>query len=81
MIRVKVRTILEVAKDSIGGAGFGIKYLFDEVPAGADALGPDNKLIFASGPFSGTTIPCASRMAVTGLTYTPDDILQVGERI
>lgn len=57
---------LEVAKDFIGGAGFGIKYLFDEVPPGADALGPENKLIFASGPFSGTTVPCASRMAVTG---------------
>jgi aldehyde:ferredoxin oxidoreductase len=56
----------DVAKDFIGGAGFGIKYLFDEVPAGADALGPENKLIFSSGPFSGTTIPCASRMAVTG---------------
>jgi len=57
---------LAVAKDFIGGAGFGIKYLFDEVDAGTDPLGPDNKLIFASGPFSGTTIPCASRMAVTG---------------
>ena len=57
---------LKVAKDFIGGAGFGIKYLFDEVPAGADPLGPENKLIFASGPFSGTNIPCASRMAVTG---------------
>ena len=56
---------LEIAKSFIGGAGFGIKYLFDEVPAGADPLGPENKLIFASGPFSGTTIPCASRMAVT----------------
>ena len=56
----------EVARDFIGGAGFGIKYLFDEVDAGTDPLGPDNKLIFASGPFSGTTIPCASRMAVTG---------------
>ena len=55
----------EIAKDFIGGAGFGIKYLFDEVKGGTDALGPDNKLIFASGPFSGTTIPCASRMAVT----------------
>ncbi|MBL7211847.1 MAG: aldehyde ferredoxin oxidoreductase family protein [Desulfobacteraceae bacterium] len=55
----------ETAKDFIGGAGFGIKYLFDEVKGGTDALGPDNKLIFASGPFSGTTIPCASRMAVT----------------
>ncbi len=55
----------EIAKDFIGGAGFGIKYLFDEVKGGADPLGPDNKLIFASGPFSGTTIPCSSRMAVT----------------
>jgi aldehyde:ferredoxin oxidoreductase len=56
---------LDVAKAYIGGAGFGIKYLYDEVPPGANPLGPDNKLIFASGPFSGTTIPCASRMAVT----------------
>jgi len=56
---------LEIARDFIGGAGFGIKYLFDEVKAGTDPLGPENKLIFASGPFSGTTIPCASRMAVT----------------
>jgi aldehyde:ferredoxin oxidoreductase len=57
---------LEVAKNFIGGAGFGIKYLFDEVKAGTDPLGPDNKLIFASGPLSGTSVPCASRMAVTG---------------
>ncbi len=56
---------LEIARNYIGGAGFGIKYLFDEVSAEADPLGPDNKLIFASGPFSGTNIPCASRMAVT----------------
>jgi aldehyde:ferredoxin oxidoreductase len=55
----------QIARDFIGGAGFGIKYLYDEVPAKADPLGPDNKLIFASGPFSGTNIPCASRMAVT----------------
>ena len=56
----------EVAKDFIGGAGFGIKYLFDEVRSGTDPLGPDNKLIFVPGPFTGTTLPCASRMAVVG---------------
>ena len=55
---------LETARDYIGGAGFGVKYLFDELKAGADPLGPENKLIFAAGPFSGTSIPCASRMAV-----------------
>jgi aldehyde:ferredoxin oxidoreductase len=55
---------LEMAKNYIGGAGFGIKYLYDEVPPGSDPLGPDNKLIFAVGPFTGSTIPCASRMSV-----------------
>ncbi len=57
---------LQMAIDFIGGAGFGIKYLFDEVKAGTDPLGPGNKLIFAPGPFTGTSLPCASRMAVTG---------------
>jgi aldehyde:ferredoxin oxidoreductase len=55
---------VEMARDFIGGAGFAIKYLFDELSPGTDPLGPDNKLVFAPGPFSGTTVPCASRMAV-----------------
>ena len=55
---------LETARDYIGGAGFAIKYLYDEVKAGTDPLGPDNKLIFATGPLLGTGIPCTSRMAV-----------------
>lgn len=59
------RLPLNVAKDFIGGAGFGIKFLFDEVKAGIDPLGPENKLIFAPGPFTGTSVPCASRIAVT----------------
>ncbi|MBW2016019.1 MAG: aldehyde ferredoxin oxidoreductase family protein [Deltaproteobacteria bacterium] len=54
----------EIARDYIGGAGFAIKYLFDELGPGTDPLGPDNKLIFSVGPFTGTTVPCASRMAV-----------------
>jgi aldehyde:ferredoxin oxidoreductase len=53
-----------VARDFMGGAGFGIKYLYDEVKPGTDALGPDNKLIFAVGPFTGAGVPCASRMSV-----------------
>lgn len=54
-----------VAQQYMGGAGFGLKYLFDEVAAGTDPLGPDNRLIFAPGPLTGTDTPCASRMAVT----------------
>ncbi|MCL1804746.1 MAG: aldehyde ferredoxin oxidoreductase family protein [Clostridiales bacterium] len=55
-----------LAREYIGGAGFGIYYLYHEVPAKADPLGPENKLIFASGPLCGTDAPCASRMSVTG---------------
>lgn len=54
----------EWVRDYIGGAGLGIKYLYDEVAAGVDPLGPDNKLIFMNGPFTGTDTPCASRLAV-----------------
>jgi aldehyde:ferredoxin oxidoreductase len=56
----------EMARDFIGGAGFGIKHLFDEVKPGIDPLGPDNILVFAPGPFTGAGVPCSSRMAVTG---------------
>ncbi len=56
----------QLARDFIGGAGFAIKYLFDEVKAGTDPLCPDNKLIFACGPFTGAGVPCSSRMSVAG---------------
>lgn len=54
----------ETARDFVGGAGIGIRYLFDELAPKTVALGPENKLILATGPFTGTDIPCASRMAV-----------------
>ena len=61
----KEKLPLKVARDFIGGAGFGVKFLFDEVKAGTDPLSPENKLIFAPGPFTGTSVPCTSRMTVT----------------
>src|SRR6056297_698879 len=54
----------ETAKKFIGGTGFGLKYLLDEVDPKANPLGEDNKMYFASGPLSGTKAPCASRIAV-----------------
>ncbi|MGB5985233.1 MAG: aldehyde ferredoxin oxidoreductase family protein [Desulfobacterales bacterium] len=55
---------LETAIQFIGGAGTAIKVLFDELRPKTDPLGPENKLIFSAGPFTGTSVPCASRMAV-----------------
>ena len=48
----------------LGGAGIASKYLFDEVPPDIDPLGPDNKLIFMTGPLTGTASASASRYSV-----------------
>lgn len=53
----KEPTSPELARDFIGGRGFGLFILVKEVPQGADPLGPDNKLIVSSGPISGMLIP------------------------
>ena len=48
----------------LGGSGLATKYLFDEVPKGADPLGPENELIFMAGPLTGTESPSAGRYCV-----------------
>ncbi|HIE17272.1 MAG TPA: aldehyde ferredoxin oxidoreductase, partial [Dehalococcoidia bacterium] len=48
----------------LGGSGLATKYLFDEVPKGADPLGPDNALIFMTGPLTGTESPSAGRYSI-----------------
>ncbi len=54
----------KLVKEFVGGAGFAIKYIYDEVKPKTPALSPENKLIFAVGPLTATGAPCASRMAV-----------------
>ena len=48
----------------IGGAGLATRYLYDEVPKGVEALGADNKLIFMTGPLTGTASASAARYSV-----------------
>jgi aldehyde:ferredoxin oxidoreductase len=57
----KTPTPPDLARDFIGGRGFGIYFLFKEVPKHADPLGPENKLIISSGPLSGLMIPGAGK--------------------
>ena len=48
----------------LGGSGLATKYLLDEVKKGTDPLGPENKLIFMTGPLTGTTSPSGGRYTV-----------------
>jgi aldehyde:ferredoxin oxidoreductase len=52
------------AEAFIGGAGLATRYLYEEVPAGIDPLGPENELIFMTGPLTGTASASASRYSV-----------------
>ena len=52
------------SRDFLGGTGLATRYLYEEVPKGVDALGPENKLIFMVGPLTGTVSPSAGRTDV-----------------
>jgi len=59
----------ELALQFLGGNGFGTKILWDEVGRDVDPLSPQNKLIFATGPLTGTIFPTAGRLEV--ITKSP----------
>lgn len=48
----------------IGGKGLGFRYLFEELSPRLDPLGPDNKLMFFTGPLSGTVAPATGKYVV-----------------
>ncbi len=50
--------------DFIGGRGMGLRILFDEIDPLIDPLGPQNKLIFSTGPLTGTGAPAGGRFIV-----------------
>jgi aldehyde:ferredoxin oxidoreductase len=49
----------------IGGRGLASKIYWDEVPPGCGAFDPENKLIFTTGPATGTIVPTAGRVNLT----------------
>ena len=55
---------LEVAKKFIGGRGLGTKILYDEGVATVDPLSPENKLVYITGPMTGSNSPSSGRYMV-----------------
>jgi len=54
----------EWAHQFIGGSGLGAKILYELTNERTDPLGPENPLIFMTGPFTGTAVPLSGRHAV-----------------
>src|SRR5438094_6685712 len=51
-------------RKNMGGRAFIAHYLLSETPAGIDAFDPENRLVFAMGPLTGTPVPGAGRHSV-----------------
>jgi aldehyde:ferredoxin oxidoreductase len=58
----------EYARHFVGGSGLATRYLYNMVDADTDPLGPDNPLIFMTGPLVGTAMPSAGRCSVCALS-------------
>ncbi len=55
-------------KKYIGGATLAAKMIYDYVKPDMDPLSPENPIIFAAGPFTGSNIPMVSRAAICGIS-------------
>ncbi|MEM2210342.1 MAG: aldehyde ferredoxin oxidoreductase family protein [Nitrososphaerales archaeon] len=53
-----------ILKMYIGGSGLGAKILYDETGPETDPFSPDNRLIFMTGPLTGTKVPLSGRHEV-----------------
>jgi aldehyde:ferredoxin oxidoreductase len=53
----------------IGGRGVADRYLWEELDPKIDPVSPQNKLIFATGPLTGTPAPCGARYMVVTKGY------------
>ena len=64
---IEIESVAEqVTVDFIGGRGYGIKYLYQELAPNVDPLGEHNKLILVNGVLAGTSAQSVSRwMACT----------------
>jgi len=54
----------DLVRNYMGGIGLGVRVVYDEVPPGVDALDPENRLVLAVSPLTGTAVPGACRYHV-----------------
>lgn len=59
----------QTAVDYVGGRGLGVRMLLDETSPTIDPFSPGNKLIFLTGPLTGTGTPTGARYMV--MTKSP----------
>jgi aldehyde:ferredoxin oxidoreductase len=52
----------------LGGRGINVRYIYDNIPAEIDPLGPENILVLSCGLLTGTAAPASSRLHINALS-------------
>ncbi len=55
---------MSLAEKYIGGKGLGARLLYDNLDAGVNPLGPENIILFMTGPLTGTTVQTSGRWCI-----------------
>lgn len=58
----------ELYRKYLGASGIGARILYDMTGPDTDPLGPDNPIIWMTGPFTGTKVPTSGRHQITSLS-------------
>ena len=59
----------------IGGRGVGTRLAHERIPFDADPLGPENRLVFSTGPMQASQMSFTGRMNCTGVSPLTDGLL------
>jgi aldehyde:ferredoxin oxidoreductase len=66
--KVSARDTMAYARDYLGGRALASRLAWDETPPGIDAYDPENRVIVATGPLTGTLAPTSGRTVMAGLS-------------
>ena len=68
---IGTRDTMRYARDYIGGRGMAARIAWDEIPPEAGPFDPENRIILATGPLTGTLAPTTGRTVMTGISPRP----------
>jgi aldehyde:ferredoxin oxidoreductase len=72
----EVKSDGRILRSFIGGRGLGVKLYYDAIDPNIEPLSPENILIFATGPLTGTAAPLSGRHVMVSKCLQAQSLIQ-----
>lgn len=66
--RITTRSLAPYAREYLGGRALAARLAWEEIPAGTQPFDPENRIIIATGPLTGTLAPTSGRTFMSTLS-------------